>query len=488
MTHALYFVVPNGRSPLIDSIAAFLWDTGDSVERVGCVTESPSDRRFLMDDSDVPYERVDLGPDLSPEAMNDEPTDRLSVPASNTTPLEELRVKYGKPFLTPFVVSDARYDHASRENWQTLIERGFSYFEQVVDEFGPTVVVTPNVSRPFEWIPARIASTQGTFIWWKTTRIGSQYGLIEGTHREAFYGIDNWTERERSDMEQTESEQRAREYLSDVRESGSKPDFYTRRSDSYGDSPLKLLFPHGLPTPREIGMLLRRRFSKTDDFDDQRLPRAKNVWRRLRIRMGDPFESPQADERFLFFPLHAQPEPSTRLIAPLFEDQITLVHQIARSLPVDCFLYVKDHPRMFRDNTRSPGYYQQLAEIPGVKVLNSTIDSHTLIRKSAAVVSIVGTPAMEAAFFETPSIVFGPVHFTALPSVRRCSSLNELSELLSWALSEPVCEESEIIDYLSTVFEQTFEIPTVASGSSPDAQRRMATHVAPELQQYLREQ
>jgi hypothetical protein len=480
MTHALYFVVPDGRSRLIDEIAGALW-TDPTVDRVGCVVESRSDRQFLRSDSDSPYESVDLAPDLSPDAVDDDTVSRSPTPS-----LDRLRSAYGIPLLTPFVVSDARYDHTSRAACRTLVERAFGYFEEVLDEFDPTVVITPDISRPFEWVPARIATKGGTYLWWKTTRIGSRYGLIVGTHQEEFCDIDDWTEATQAEGEYTtESRQAARDYLTDVREAGSKPDFYARRSDSYGDSPLKLVFPYGLPTLRELGTLFRRRVSKTTDFDDRRLPRAKNVSRRLRTRLNDPFESPQPDDMFVFFPLHAQPEPSTRLNAPLFEDQITLAEQVSRSLPVDCYLYVKDHPRMFRDNTRSPTYYDRLAEIPGVRVLTPNADSHELIKESAAVVSVVGTPAMEAAFFDTPSVVFGPAHFTVLSSVRRCNSLDALPEILSWALSASGCPDAELLSYLSTVFAQTFEVPTDASGSSPDAQRLMAEAVTPELRTQL---
>lgn len=482
MTHKLYFVVPSGRAQLVDRISEHLHECGDIADHLGCVVETTTDHRLLTDRSDVPYDRIDLAPDLSPEAIGDQADDSTS----NETTLPKLRTEYGTPFLTPVVVSDTRYDHYPRAMGRRLVERAFGYFERVLDEFEPTVVVTPNVSCPFEWVPAQVGGRHGTYLWWKTTRVGSRYGFIEGTHREEFCGIDDWTAHGRRETDGTDAERMAREYLSSVRESGSRPNFYARRADSYGDSLRKLIFPYGIPGPREIDTLLRNRLSAADDFDDQRLPRPRNVWRRLRIGADDPFEQPRSDERFVFFPLHAQPEPSTRVLAPMFEDQATLARQVARSLPVDCHLYVKDHPRMFRDNTRSLEYYRDLKDTSGVRVLAPTADSHTLIRKSSAVVSVVGTPAMEAAFFGTPSVVFGPAHFTALPSVRRCRSLDGLSDLLSWALSEPDCSESDLLGYLSALFEHSFEIPAAASGLSPDAQQRLADHVAPELGRQLR--
>jgi hypothetical protein len=57
MTHALYFVVPNGRSRLINGIAGSLWED-PMIGRIGCVVESRSDRQFLRVDSYFTYERI----------------------------------------------------------------------------------------------------------------------------------------------------------------------------------------------------------------------------------------------------------------------------------------------------------------------------------------------------------------------------------------------------------------------------------------------
>jgi hypothetical protein len=167
MEHALYFVVPQGRSPLINGIAVRLWESSDSLERVGCIVESDADRDSLRN-SGVPYDRIDLAPDLSPEATRDSTS---SSPRSTDASLSRLRSEYGRPFLSPFVVADARYDDESRKAWKRLVERAFGYFEKVIDAFDPTMAVTPNVSRPFEWIPARIAEQYGTYIWCSASHV-----------------------------------------------------------------------------------------------------------------------------------------------------------------------------------------------------------------------------------------------------------------------------------------------------------------------------
>jgi len=482
MGHVIYLVAPSDQRVVVDEIGA-RFQASDAVEDIGIVVETDADRAVLETESEVAYDRIDVAPDLSPDWMR--ARNRSDLPEEAPS-IDTLRERYGRPFLTPYVVADARYDAASRRDWVTLVRTAFGFFEKIINEYEPSVLLAPDVNRPFEWVPAQVAATTGTYYWWKTTRVGNRHGLIEGSPYENFCGFEAYDRVIAGEYDPTEkAREQAKAYVNQVRRSAAKPEFFARRKKSYGSGWTTLVFPHGAPGAREgIGMLWDRFAGADRGLDDKRLPRATNISRRLRTRISDPFERPRPDEPFVFFPLHAQPEPSTRILAPAFEDQLTLARQAARSLPVDHYLYVKDHPRMWRDNTRSHRYYKELASIPGVRVLDPNADSHTLIDESHAVLSVVGTPAMEAAFYETPSVVFGPAHFTALPSVRHCLSVSDLPEILFWALTDRTYERSALVDYLAVVFEHSF--PIDAAGSSDAAQRSVAEAVAPQVLAALR--
>ena len=51
---------------------------------------------------------------------------------------------------------------------------------------------------------------------------------------------------------------------------------------------------------------------------------------------------------YVFFGLHLEPEMALLLHAPFATDQLHLIRQTAKALPVGCMLYVKDIHRWFR--------------------------------------------------------------------------------------------------------------------------------------------
>ena len=51
-----------------------------------------------------------------------------------------------------------------------------------------------------------------------------------------------------------------------------------------------------------------------------------------------------SDEKYVYFPLQFEPERTILISAPYYTNQLELIKNIARSIPVDYFLYVKEHP------------------------------------------------------------------------------------------------------------------------------------------------
>ena len=54
-----------------------------------------------------------------------------------------------------------------------------------------------------------------------------------------------------------------------------------------------------------------------------------------------------SNEKFLFFPLQVQPERNVDIDAPFYSNQIEVITNIAKALPVGFKLYVKEHPKMY---------------------------------------------------------------------------------------------------------------------------------------------
>jgi hypothetical protein len=140
--------------------------------------------------------------------------------------------------------------------------------------------------------------------------------------------------------------------------------------------------------------------------------------------------------RFGLYALHTQPESSVDVQGSYFSNQVELIRQIARSMPVDCPLFVKVHPTDV--DGKSLRFYREIAAIPGVVLLDFSIDSRTLLNEASIVFALTGTIAYEAALARKPVIVFARNFFNELPTVAYCSAPSGLSALISKMTALPL--------------------------------------------------
>jgi len=145
---------------------------------------------------------------------------------------------------------------------------------------------------------------------------------------------------------------------------------------------------------------------------------------KVRMKLSSPFEPMPENEKFLFYPLHVQPEASINLLAPVFTDQIFLISLIAENLPFGYQLYVKEHPEMIAQRPRN--YYQRIKRIKNVRLISPMVDGHTLVEKSKGVCVITGTVGWEAMIYQKPVIVFGNVFFDIAEGL--CFKVKELNK------------------------------------------------------------
>lgn len=143
-----------------------------------------------------------------------------------------------------------------------------------------------------------------------------------------------------------------------------------------------------------------------------------------RVQLADLaglFDKPQVGEKYILYPIHYQPEASTLVQAPMYLDQLQLMQDIAKSLPIGYRLYVKEH--VTNRGRRPLEFYRAIRSIPAVRLLGPDEDTWSLIRDAAAIAVITGTMGWEGLLFGKPVITFGDVFYNVLPHVHRASEV-----------------------------------------------------------------
>jgi hypothetical protein len=180
-----------------------------------------------------------------------------------------------------------------------------------------------------------------------------------------------------------------------------------------------------------------------------------NVRRIVRKRFLDKncFRKIPKNEKFFAYSLHFQPEFTTSFVAPFFTDQISIIRNIARSLPIDCFLYVKEHPSMGSYlYWRTINYYKKILEIPNVKLIHPEVDSLYFFKNASAVSTISGSACWEALTLKKSVLAFSNISEKVLESVNVITKLEELPKIIRSIL------KVGFVDYgCKEFFEQRFD-------------------------------
>jgi hypothetical protein len=248
----------------------------------------------------------------------------------------------------------------------------------------------------------------------------------------------------------------ARQFLQTFRQSAMQPAI-AKSARGFGDV-FALLPDHWRAFRQELAASVHDRGNRYSRHSVRRLlamyvARRRNM---LGYKMFRPYSSPDSGE-YVLYALHTQPESSIDVAGSYFSDQIALITFIARSLPATHQLYVKVHPGDM-DGHR-PSFYGTIGRIPGVRVIDQSVDSRRLVTSAAIVFTLTGTIGYEAALLGKPVITFANNYFNNFPTVHRCEAPTHLCELISTVLSSrPAADNDDrIVTALADFRANTFD-------------------------------
>jgi hypothetical protein len=141
-------------------------------------------------------------------------------------------------------------------------------------------------------------------------------------------------------------------------------------------------------------------------------------------------------EKFIFFPLHFEPERSTNPDGLLFSDQTIAIKMLSQNLPDDYKIYVKEHPKQLNfdlrnDHYRSVAFYKNLKTLKNVRMLASNSNYNDLIKNSFCTATITGSITWDGLLQGKPGIVFTNSYLAKCESVGLIQSHKDVSVVLN---------------------------------------------------------
>ena len=131
-------------------------------------------------------------------------------------------------------------------------------------------------------------------------------------------------------------------------------------------------------------------------------------------------------EKFLYYPLMTQPEYSSNILSTMWMDQLNLIESVAKSLPYDWFIYVKEHPGILNERLRPKNYFKKIKKLPNVKLINTSLDSDDLIKNSQMVLVSSGTTGWQAILFNKPLLELRDNIWSILNLSTKCTDVEKI--------------------------------------------------------------
>jgi hypothetical protein len=161
-------------------------------------------------------------------------------------------------------------------------------------------------------------------------------------------------------------------------------------------------------------------------------------------------------KQFIFFPLHQVPERSLLITAPFYTNQLEVITNIVKSLPIGYKLLIKEHPGMMNREWRPISYYKKIMNMPNVVLIHPSTKPESLYKKCSLVIAISSTASFEAAFYQKPSILLADTSFSMISSITRIRAIEELPTAIRTSLKKSV-NLSELNEYVDILMQNTFE-------------------------------
>jgi len=130
-------------------------------------------------------------------------------------------------------------------------------------------------------------------------------------------------------------------------------------------------------------------------------------------------------DKYVLYLFHLQPEYTIDALASNYSNQAEFVVRIAKMLPADITLVIKENPMGVGKLNRSPEYYEHILRQPNIKLIDHRLDSHKLVKKAQAIITLTGTVGLEAMFFGKPVIVFGNIFYSSFKWAHKVNSFEE---------------------------------------------------------------
>ncbi len=129
--------------------------------------------------------------------------------------------------------------------------------------------------------------------------------------------------------------------------------------------------------------------------------------------------------KFIIYTLQTEPEASTLILSNNNQNQMEVIRNISINLPTEYFLYVKEHPHGYGNN--SLFFYKKILKFKNVKLVSPFYNFNDLLKKSDGVVVISGTSGWESYKMLKKTSIIGEIFYSFLPNINIIKNFSQFN-------------------------------------------------------------
>lgn len=432
---------------------------------------------FLKRQKDINYKYIDNRDEIEKEALKKE----LDVEK-----LKEIEKKLDIP-LWYFVVADRNIGHSfvkgadlpiskmmkivNHENVMKMVLHFYEFYDRRLDKFKPDAVIFTAMASLPPLILAKICEMKKIpYYILKSTRVKKLYTIIRNSYKEESYDIEKDFKKILKSKNFNSS---AIKYVESFIKTPESPEYAKGNKKKIEllkrKNILSILFSRGLYLGIRIakaGIKYCLNLTTKEESFLRDKGKMSKWWLNTKKELFPKIllnktcnQKLDFSEKYVYYPLHLNPEASTMILAPNFVNQLNVIEILAKNIPITHKLYVKEHiPNL---GTRPRGFYKELKKYPNVKLISPGEDTFSLIRNASLVATISGTAAWEAVLIGIPAITFSRSFYSIAGLSEYCTDLNEVGPKIKKLIYEKNSINKEerkirLKSFVSAVFNNSF--------------------------------
>jgi hypothetical protein len=159
---------------------------------------------------------------------------------------------------------------------------------------------------------------------------------------------------------------------------------------------------------------------------------------------------------FVLFPLHWAKDAQITVREWPYRDQIALIENLARSIPIDTRLLVKEHP--IAPGAMSVRQVRRIRSLGNVGLVPPSIPARQLIPRSQCVVVINSTAGLESLALGKPTVALGRTFYTGLGLTHDVTDMRDLPSVVGEAINGSAPDPETVEDLIGCLLDSTYRV------------------------------